>query len=132
MRRSPSQAVLFDKDRTELFDGCQTMVPNVTQAEIPESEAEVDIATVLHALSDPVRLQIVGQLAASPELSCGQLEVPVGKSTCSHHLKVLSAAGVVAEREEGVRKYMRLRRADLDRRFPGLLESVLRGVNASP
>jgi DNA-binding transcriptional ArsR family regulator len=107
------------------------MVPNVTQAEIPESEAEVDITTVLDALSDPVRLEIVRQLASTPELSCGQLEVPVSKSTCSHHLKVLYAAGIVAEREEGVRKYMRLRRADLDRRFPGLIESVLRGASAA-
>jgi DNA-binding transcriptional ArsR family regulator len=90
----------------------------------------VDIATVLQALSDPVRLEIVRQVAATAELSCGQLELPVGKSTCSHHLKVLSSAGVLAEREEGVRKYMRLRREDLDQRFPGLIESVLRGVRA--
>jgi DNA-binding transcriptional ArsR family regulator len=107
------------------------MVTKLTEPELPESgETEADIAAVLQALSDPVRLEIVRQLAASQELSCGQLEVPVGKSTCSHHLKVLSTAGVIAEREEGVRKFMRLRRAELDRRFPGLLDSVLRGLNA--
>src|SRR4051794_15586281 len=90
--------------------------------------AAIDIATVLQALSDPVRLEIVRQVAGPAEggeLTCGQLELPVGKSTCSHHLKALSSAGVIAEREEGTRKYLRLRRAELDRRFPGLIDSVL-------
>jgi DNA-binding transcriptional ArsR family regulator len=103
--------------------------PSANTAEQPEPLTS-DIATVLQALSDPVRLEIVRQLDASAELSCGQLELPVGKSTCSHHLAILSGAGILAEREEGVRKYMRLRRPELDQRFPGLLQSVLRGVNA--
>lgn len=93
--------------------------------------ADVDIATVLQSLADPVRLEIVSQIAATGgrgELSCGQLEVPVGKSTCSHHLKNLCCAGVIAEREEGTRKYLSLRRDELDRRFPGLLDSVLRAA----
>jgi DNA-binding transcriptional ArsR family regulator len=94
--------------------------------------ATVDTVTVLHALADPVRLEIVRQLAAcgAGELSCGQIEVPVGKSTTSHHLKILSAAGIVAEREEGTRKFLSLRRAELDRHFPGLIELALRGENA--
>jgi DNA-binding transcriptional ArsR family regulator len=97
-------------------------------AESPDL-AEIDITTVLQSLSDPVRLEIVRQLATPDgELTCGQLELPVGKSTCSHHLKTLAAAGVIAEREEGTRKYLRLRRAELDRRFPGLIELVLRAA----
>jgi DNA-binding transcriptional ArsR family regulator len=93
---------------------------------------DIGIATVLHALSDPVRLEIVRQVAgcgAGGELSCGQLELPVTKSTGSHHLKILAQAGVTAEREEGTRKYISLRRAELDQRFPGLIDSVLRGAN---
>jgi DNA-binding transcriptional ArsR family regulator len=96
----------------------------------PDLEA-IDIATVLHALSDPVRLEIVRQVAAcsgGDELTCGQLELPVGKSTGSHHIKTLSAAGVIADREVGTRKYLRLRREELDRRFPGLIDSVLRAT----
>ena len=90
--------------------------------------AAIDIVTVLQALSDPVRLEIVRQVAgcgAGDELTCGELELPVTKSTGSHHLKVLASAGVLAEREEGTRKYLRLRRDDLERRFPGLIDSVL-------
>jgi DNA-binding transcriptional ArsR family regulator len=93
--------------------------------------ANVDIVTVLHALSDPVRLEIVRQVSGCPagdNLSCGDVELPVTKSTASHHLKVLTSAGVLSEREEGTRKYLSLRRADLDRRFPGLIDSVLRGA----
>jgi len=91
----------------------------------------IDGLTVLHALSDPVRLGIVRQLAgcsAGGELKCGQIEVPVAKSTASHHFKTLYAAGIVSEREQGTSKYMSLRRAELDERFPGLLDSVLRAT----
>jgi len=99
----------------------------------PADLAAIDVLTVLQALADPVRLEIVRQLARCPEsgeLSCGQLELPVGKSTASHHLKALARAGVTTEREEGTRKYLRLRRDELDRRFPGLVELVLRGGEA--
>jgi DNA-binding transcriptional ArsR family regulator len=91
----------------------------------------VDGVTVLQALSDPVRLEIVRQLAGcdgSGEIQCGAIRVPVGKSTASHHFKTLLGAGIIAEREEGRCKYFHLRRAELDRRFPGLIESVLRAT----
>jgi DNA-binding transcriptional ArsR family regulator len=89
----------------------------------------IDLATVLHALADPVRLEIVRQVGGCPEgsaLTCGELELPVSKSTGSHHLKILHRAGITSEREQGTRKFIRLRRGDLERRFPGLLDSVLR------
>jgi DNA-binding transcriptional ArsR family regulator len=103
-----------------------TTTPLPTAQELPDL-SDIDVATVLQALADPVRLEIVRQVAGSPgELSCGQLDVPVSKSTCSHHLKHLSCAGVLANREEGTRKYLRLRRDELERRFPGLIGSVLK------
>jgi DNA-binding transcriptional ArsR family regulator len=95
--------------------------------------ATVDILTVLEALSDPVRLAIVRRLAAPSDdtvgVMCNQFELPVTKSTASHHFKTLHRAGITAEREQGVSKYILLRRAELDERFPGLIESVL---NAPP
>lgn len=98
-----------------------------TEDKLPDLDS-VDVLTVLQALSDPVRLEIVRQLAAVESgkgLMCNQLRLPVSKSTGSHHLKTLLTAGITAEQEEGTRKYLRLRRAELERRFPGLLESVL-------
>jgi len=126
---------MFDVHRTFLFDDCQTTVSRVTLTpiELPcePDLSTVDIAALLQALSDPVRLAIVRQLddAGSAGLTCGQLDVPVGKSTCSHHLKVLRSAGVTVEREEGTRKYVRLRRDELDDRFPGVIGSVLGAVS---
>ena len=95
---------------------------------------DVDGMTVLQALSDPVRLKIVRQLAgcsAGGELKCGQIELPVKKSTASHHFKILLDAGIVGERAQGTSKYLHLRRAELDERFPGLLDSVLRATAAA-
>jgi len=87
-----------------------------------------DLVAVLHAIGDPVRLGIVRQLAdsATGEVSCGQVDVPVARSTASYHFRVLVSAGVMAEREDGRRKYLRLRRSELDEQFPGLLDAVLR------
>ena len=96
--------------------------------------ADVDLVTVLQALADPVRVEIVRQLAGcsdSDGLTCGQIELPVSKSTQSHHMKVLSGAGLLASREEGTRKYVSLRRAELERHFPGLIELVLSGRKAA-
>ncbi|SOD63936.1 transcriptional regulator, ArsR family [Streptomyces zhaozhouensis] len=92
--------------------------------------AQLSLPTVLSALGDPVRLRIVRSLADGRELGWGELTVPVGKSTLSHHLKVLRAAGVTRTREEGTRCYVRLRLDDLEQRFPGLMAGVLPAVVA--
>jgi DNA-binding transcriptional ArsR family regulator len=93
---------------------------------VPERD-EIQLAGVLHALSDPVRLQIVRYLAdVGHEVACSTVPVPVGKSTISHHYKVLREAGIIRVRAEGTRRFHLLRRDDLEARFPGLLDAVLR------
>jgi DNA-binding transcriptional ArsR family regulator len=88
---------------------------------------ELQLVDVLQALADPVRLQLLRTLAqADGEMSCSEIPLPVGKSTASHHYKVLREAGLVQARVEGTRRYYTLRRDELDARFPGLLETVLR------
>jgi len=87
---------------------------------------ELELPTVLHALSDPVRLKMVAALASSDaEPTCGSFDVPVTKSTCTHHFRVLREAGVIHQRQEGRQRFNTLRREDLDARFPGLLDTVL-------
>ena len=93
--------------------------------------AQLDGFAVLQALSDPVRLEIVRQLAAADEIQCGEIAVPVQKSTASHHFKTLLGAGVIAEREAGRCKFFHLRRDDLDAAFPGLIDSVLRATESA-
>lgn len=87
--------------------------------------AELELAAVLHALSDPMRLKIVAALAAGDERACGSFQLPVTKSTCTHHFKVLREAGVIRQRQEGTSRLNTLRRDDLEARFPGLLDTVL-------
>src|SRR3954447_5044036 len=88
---------------------------------------EIELGAVLHALSDPVRLRIVAELAGDDRAhSCGSFDVPVTKSTCTHHFKVLREAGVIHQRQEGTARLNALRRDDLEARFPGLLDSILR------
>jgi len=88
--------------------------------------AQIELAAVLHALSDPMRLQIVAALAAGDERTCKSFLLPVVKSTCTHHFRVLREAGVIRQRSRGTTRLNSLRREDLDERFPGLLDSVLR------
>ena len=105
-----------------------TLVQDADQIAQPAA-AEIELAAVLHALSDPVRLRIVAALAATDEQpSCGAFDLPVTKSTCTHHFKVLRAAGVISQRQRGTARLNSLRREDLDARFPGLLDSVLRAA----
>ena len=78
----------------------------------PATEA-LELGAVLHALSDPVRLQIVAKLAHSEgDHTCGSFGLPVTKSTCTHHFKVLREAGVIHQRAQGTTRLNRLRRED--------------------
>ncbi len=96
------------------------------------TQAELELGAVLHALSDPVRLQIVAELARREgEYTCGSFALPVTKSTCTHHFKVLREAGVIHQRPQGTTRLNRLRREDLEARFPGLLQTILRAAEAA-
>ena len=86
----------------------------------------MELAAVLHALSDPQRLRIVRILAEDPEpRPCGTFGLEVSKSTATHHFRVLREAGIIEQRTVGTAKFNTLRRADLGQRFPGLIDAVL-------
>jgi len=86
---------------------------------------DITLPGVMGALSDPVRVAIVRELAAQGELVCGTLDLGVSKATRSHHLRVLREAGVTHTRIDGTRRYVSLRREDLHARFPGLLDALV-------
>ncbi|MFC5909585.1 ArsR/SmtB family transcription factor [Streptacidiphilus monticola] len=90
--------------------------------------AEVPVQDVFAALADPVRLELVRQLAASEDWSraCGSFDVPVGKAGLSHHFAVLRESGLIEQRDEGPRRVNRLRRSEVEEAFPGLWTLVLR------
>lgn len=90
------------------------------------ARAEIELPGVLHALSDPHRLEIVRRLAHDTEpRPCGTLDFGLTKSTMTHHFRTLREAGVIRQERKGTAKLTRLRRDDLDARFPGLLDAVL-------
>ncbi|GAA2144072.1 ArsR/SmtB family transcription factor [Actinomadura napierensis] len=94
---------------------------------LPEPGREsLEIAVVLHALGDPVRLELVHRLAAGREISCSPEGVQVPRSTLSNHWRILREAGVTSTRIDGKNRMVSLRREDLDVRFPGLLDVVLK------
>ncbi|MGZ2359569.1 ArsR family transcriptional regulator [Streptomyces sp. 372A] len=97
-------------------------------APVHTDPAEVTVLAALSALADPVRLQLVRELACSEDWTrtCGSFDVPVGKAALSHHFTVLRGAGLVEQRDEGPKRVNRLRRAEFGARFPGLLELLLR------
>lgn len=88
--------------------------------------------TALSAVSDPVRIKLIRDLAGSADWtrSCGSFDVPVGKAALSHHFSVLRGAGLVEQRDEGPRRVNRLRREEFEERFPGLLALLLRDDGA--
>jgi DNA-binding transcriptional ArsR family regulator len=92
----------------------------------PATEA-LQLSTVLAALSDPLRLSLVRRLAdAGSGIACSGLASPSHKTKLSYHLRILREAGVTQTRIEGTNRLVSLRREDLDARFPGLLDLVLK------
>ena len=91
--------------------------------------ADFELPRVLAALADRHRLATVRFVARNGESWCSRVmqgaDLDMSKSTFSHHLRILREAGVITKRVEGTRSYMCLRKADLDTRFPGLLDSIL-------
>ncbi len=99
--------------------------------DIPHPSAdEIELSSVLRMCGEPIRLEMVRTLAAAGgELKSGEVTGAVGlpTSTCSYHLRLLREAGVTRTRAAGTERYISLRRDDLEQRFPGLLEILVRG-----
>jgi DNA-binding transcriptional ArsR family regulator len=89
--------------------------------------ANQELVRVLQAMSDPQRLQVLKLLADGDWHPCGPEVWATGvhKSTVSHHIRILRDAGLLESRLVGRSKHARLLREAVDRRFPGLLDSVL-------
>jgi DNA-binding transcriptional ArsR family regulator len=102
--------------------------PSVSRQLPQPSQDDIDLVTVLRALADPVRLEMLRTMAAAEAPCPSSTEaygVEVTAATLSHHFRVLREAGVTTTFAEGRHRWVELRRADLDKRFPGLLDSVL-------
>jgi DNA-binding transcriptional ArsR family regulator len=90
---------------------------------------QIELPLVMDCLSDPIRLAIVYNLAKrereAGELRCGDFLGLSGKSNLAYHFAKLRESGLMQTRAVGTARLMKLRREDLDNRFPGLLDAVL-------
>ncbi|MEV5028768.1 ArsR/SmtB family transcription factor [Paenibacillus sp. LPE1-1-1.1] len=87
---------------------------------------DIELTSVLYALSDPIRLRIVTTIVRSGEQPCGHFDIPVVKSTMTHHVRTLREAGVLNVRKQGTQHFLTVRADDLNTRFPGLLAAIIR------
>ncbi|MET9259712.1 transcriptional regulator [Amycolatopsis sp. NPDC004079] len=101
----------------------------VTTDGLHPDASDLRLARVLAALGDEGRLATVRALARLGESDCTRLQADAGlemsRSTFSHHQKVLREAGILHARVQGSQRILTLRKAELQVRFPGLLNAVL-------
>lgn len=92
------------------------------------ASGDLNLGIVLRALSDENRRAVIAELAvdsADPERTCNSFKLSVSKQTQTHHFRTLSDAGLIHYVDYGNRKGISLRRAEIDRRFPGLLQMLV-------
>jgi ArsR family transcriptional regulator len=93
-------------------------VATVRTPALSRRQAE-DLAVLLKAVADPVRLRIVSLIGASDsgELIVGDLVERIGLSqpTVSHHLRVLTEAGLLSRERRASFVWYRVQPAALDR-----------------
>ena len=90
---------------------------------------DVSLESVLYALADPTRLEIVKRLAggAACGMNCSNAApADLPKSTQSHHFQVLREAGLIRSERRGTEVVNSLRCSELDKRFPGVIASILK------
>ncbi|MDF0530622.1 helix-turn-helix domain-containing protein [Tsukamurella sp. 8F] len=93
-----------------------------------EADSVAPIQTVLAALADPVRLEMVRRLAAvggEVPVACCDLYEGVTKATASHHFKILRTAGITRRETVAGAIHQVLRRDDVESAYPGLLDAVV-------
>jgi DNA-binding transcriptional ArsR family regulator len=85
--------------------------------------SDVSILGVLQTLADPIRLSIVRALADGEPHAKSEAEWGFGvhKSTLAYHFRMLREGGITETIVRGRVHFMRLRRQELDAKFPGLI-----------
>lgn len=94
----------------------------------PDRE-DIRLENVLAAFANPLRMAVIHVIAQGGEHPCNAVLPQVGKSTMTHHYRILRESGVARQSHVGREYKLSLRRDDLDARFPGLLDSLLRSID---
>lgn len=87
----------------------------------------ITLEQILYALSEPTRLAIFRQLYRSQEeRNCSSFSDLGQKNNLSHHFKTLRESGIIHVRIDGRQRFISLRQAELDKKFPDLLAAIYR------
>lgn len=102
---------------------------------IHPSVEDITVEGILHALSDPVRVQILaGIVKAECPKSCTNFKIvenrELPKSTLSQHFKVLREAGLIRSERKGVELHNSTRYAEICERFGPLLTAIFDAYSA--
>ncbi|HEY4202809.1 MAG TPA: helix-turn-helix domain-containing protein [Devosiaceae bacterium] len=105
----------------------------MTQLTHPDVD-QIVLPNVLATLGDETRLAIIGYLDrhAGEGMTCGQFSNLGSKTSLSYHLAKLREAGIIHIEPVGTKRYVTLRRTDLDTRFPGFLDSIIESARCLP
>ncbi len=88
---------------------------------------DLTIDGLLYALSDPIRREIIAKLASCDSMSCAKsCAAGLSPSTVSFHHRILRENGLIKSEKVGVAVVNTLRKSELDKKFPGLLDSILK------
>ena len=92
------------------------------------------VAGILYALADPVRVAIVRELLREEKgMNCSATIARIGidlpKSTCSQHFRILRESGLIFSKWKGIELSNHLRWQELEKRFPGLVCSILKSYD---
>jgi DNA-binding transcriptional ArsR family regulator len=95
---------------------------------------DVTVEAILHALSDPVRVAIFADIVDSDcSQNCSNFlnvtDKAIPKSTLSQHFKALREAGLIRGERIGVEMRNSSRCAEIEKRFPGLISSIVNAHN---
>ncbi|WP_446223240.1 ArsR/SmtB family transcription factor [Nocardia sp. IBHARD005] len=105
----------------------------MTQAKYLPSAPTKPVAalpTVLGALHDPVRLEMVRRLSnAAAPIRCAALYDAINKSTATHHFKILREAGLIERLTIDGQTFQNLRTDAIEHALPGLLPSIVDAAN---
>lgn len=107
----------------------------MVDAEGHPSRDEMELPTILNALSDPLRYKVIQEFVGLPdgtERTCLSFDLGVSKSTLSHHFRILRESGLVLQINRGNSRKAHLRREDLESRFPGLLDLISQNPPPGP
>ena len=87
------------------------------------------LESVLYALADPIRLEIVRRLVSGEPLNCSAAApAHLPKSTQSHHFQILREAGLISSERRGTEVVNSLRLEEIEARFPGVVSAILKSA----